>query len=740
MILSEKQLKSIQDSDARLNFWHGSVRSGKSYASLWRFFHFLRFGPPGPCVIVGRTTHTIVRNIIDPMKEVLGNSVKYLVGRQYIDFFGRTIHVIPASDARAESRLRGSTVVGAYVDEASLIPENFFKMLLSRLSMKGAKLFATTNPDSPLHWIKRDFLDRKDQLDLKDWHFKLEDNPSLEKEYIKQIKKEYVGLWYDRYILGEWVQAEGAVYDFFDKTIHCIDYPQHQAKSYILGIDYGTSNAFAAVLIGINPNYYPNVWVEDEYYWDARKEMRQKTNVEYADDLEYFLRGKHIESIYVDPSAASFKLELRRKGFDNVYDSENEVVEGIRKVSEYLSAGTMKICLKAKNLIGEIQGYVWDAKAQERGEDKPVKSNDHACFVAGTKIGKDQVIEDIGIGDLVLTRKGARRVNGTSKVKKQCYEFDIMGRKVKCTEDHKILTVNSGWKEVGRLLQCDMLITFKEDWIWKGSLGKPSLSSGEERSTEDTLNLLTLLKETIINAEENICIEKCGEPLAGRSLKDIIYITSTKTPLIILCPTSNVYLQKNTVKGIKEIVKKSFQTRQGKRLLCGTSLKLEGNGIPSKQQNPTLVNGNPKNTSVNHAQTSFSQPKDTKHGFVRINVSLKCGEVLELMMSIEFALTVNNLSESISIPKLVTAPKVVPRKDIGVRNVYNISVEEDPEYFAEGFLVHNCDALRYAIYTHFFGKDDFNPLTPHKLDEMYLESRGMAPNLPKFFQDPNKQF
>lgn len=378
MELSEKQVASIREADARINIWHGAVRSGKSYASLWRFFHFLRFGPPGPCVIVGRTTHTIIRNIIDPMREVLGNSVKYLVGRQTIDFFGRTIHVIPASDARAESRLRGSTVVGAYVDEASLIPENFFKMLLSRLSMKGAKLFATTNPDSPLHWLKRDFLDRSHKLDLKEWHFKLSDNPSLESDYITHIKNEYVGLWYNRYILGEWVQAEGAVYDFFDRDVHCIDFAPNLAKTYILGVDYGTSNAFSAILVGINSSSYPHIWVESEYYWDAKKEMRQKTNVEYADDIEKFLEGKYVEAIYIDPSAASFKLELRRKGFENVYDAENQVVEGIRKVAEYLSAGTLKICQKCINLIQEIEGYCWDPKAQARGEDKPIKINDHA--------------------------------------------------------------------------------------------------------------------------------------------------------------------------------------------------------------------------------------------------------------------------------------------------------------------------------------------------------------------------
>lgn len=377
MQLSEKQYQSIQEANSRLNIWQGAVRSGKSFAALWSFLHFVRNGPPGALAIVGRTQDTINRNIIQPMHEILGSHVRYYAGRREIDLFGRKIYVVGANDYRAEAKIRGSTFAGALVDELTLIPETFVKMLLSRLSVEGAKLFGTTNPDSPYHWLKREFLDRK-ELDLSCWQFTLEDNPSLSKSYVDNIKLEYRGLWYQRFIEGRWVQAEGAIYDFFDESINCMDFPHSPAKYYIAGVDYGTTNPCAFVLIGVNMDNYPNYWVEAEYYFDSKVAQRQKTDAEYADDLINFLQYRSPRAIYIDPSAASFKIELLRRGFDNLYDAENEVNDGIRLVAKYLSTGSLKICRSCPKLIQEFQSYVWDSKSLRTGIDKPLKENDHA--------------------------------------------------------------------------------------------------------------------------------------------------------------------------------------------------------------------------------------------------------------------------------------------------------------------------------------------------------------------------
>jgi PBSX family phage terminase large subunit len=205
----------------------------------------------------------------------------------------------------------------------------------------------------------------------------MEDNPSLDESYKNNLKREYKGLWYKRYIEGQWCLAEGTIYDFFDPVYHVITFPPTTVKYYILGVDYGTTNPTAMALIGYNPEVHPNIWLEKEYYWDSRKTNRQKTDTEFAEDLKKFIAGKPIKAIYLDPSAASFKAELRKQGVDGIYDAENEVVDGIRFQSLLLSNGTYKICRACKNAIEEYGQYRWDDKSLKLGVDKPLKENDH---------------------------------------------------------------------------------------------------------------------------------------------------------------------------------------------------------------------------------------------------------------------------------------------------------------------------------------------------------------------------
>jgi len=376
--LSDKQIDAFQKSDARINIFEGPVRAGKSYIALLRWLEFCRNGPKGPLIICGRTDKTIKRNIIGPLQDLVGVKVQYSIGKGEVRLYDRIMYVVGANDDRAEAKIRGSEFAGALLDEVSLLPENFFKMLLSRLSIPGAQLFASTNPDSPYHWIKRDFIDRESELDLKVFSFHIRDNPSLGDKYIDDLSAEYQGLWHKRYILGEWVLADGAVYDFFDDKIHVIPMPLSQATYYIVGVDYGTTNPCVFTLIGYNPGHYPNMWLEKEYYYDSRKELMQKSDYDYAMDLEEFIRGYNVKKIYIDPSAASFKQELKRNGIYNVADAKNDVVPGIRFQAQLLSNGTYKICSNCIETIKEYRNYLWDSKASERGEDKPIKQFDHA--------------------------------------------------------------------------------------------------------------------------------------------------------------------------------------------------------------------------------------------------------------------------------------------------------------------------------------------------------------------------
>jgi PBSX family phage terminase large subunit len=375
--LSNKQIDSFQQSDARINIFEGPVRAGKSFIGLLRWIDFCRTGPKGPLVTCGRTDKTIKRNIITPLQELVGDAVKYSIGKGEVQMFDRIMYVIGANDDRAEAKIRGSEFAGALIDELTLLPENFCKMLLSRLSIPKAKLFASTNPDSPFHWVKTDLIDRQEELNCKVFSFDIDDNPALGEEYKNELKREYQGLWYKRYIEGLWVMAEGAVYDFFDEEHHVIDYPKSQAQSYIVGVDYGTTNPCVFVLIGYDPSSYPNMWLEKEYYYDSKKTMRQKSDYEYAKDLIDFLDGIHVDAIYIDPSAASFKQELRRNGVQNIRDAVNDVVPGIRYQGQLLTNGTYKICSNCTETIKEYTNYVWDGKASARGEDRPVKQHDH---------------------------------------------------------------------------------------------------------------------------------------------------------------------------------------------------------------------------------------------------------------------------------------------------------------------------------------------------------------------------
>jgi PBSX family phage terminase large subunit len=315
------------------------------------------------------------------MNELVGNDMAYYPGKGEIKIWDRTIYTVGANDDRAEGSIRGMTCAGSYGDELSLWPQTYMNMLLSRMSVKNAMFFGTTNPDNPNHWIKRDLIDRKNELDkaggLSLFHFNIDDNPYLDEIYIESLKREFTGLWYERFIKGRWCAAEGAIFDFFDDKEHVITKPPGKAKQYYVGIDYGASNPTTFILFGYNPELKPKIWAEDEYYFDSSNSGFHKTDEEYTKDFTRFTRTKTISGVYLDPSAKSLKTSMNRNGIYSFRDVDNEVLAGIQTVCSMLKSGEFAICSKCQNLIDEMYGYSWDSKAQSRGEDKPVKENDH---------------------------------------------------------------------------------------------------------------------------------------------------------------------------------------------------------------------------------------------------------------------------------------------------------------------------------------------------------------------------
>ena len=375
-----KQLDSILDSTARINIWQGSVSSGKTISSLIRWIEFCNNGAKGNLLMVGKTERTLKRNVIDVLSDILDGSGSFITrtGSGEIQIGSRTIYIVGANDERAEAKIRGLTLAGAYGDEVTLWSESFFNMLLSRLRVPNAQLFLTTNPDSPNHWLKKKFLDRETELDIKNFAFELNDNHTLDQKYVAALKAEYAppsSLWYRRFINGEWVMAEGAVFDCIDREENIVQ-ELPKMKEYYVGIDYGTTNPLAALLIGEGVD--DQLYVIKEYYYDSKAGQKQLSDAEYSRELLKFLDGYDVRKIFVDPSAASFITQLWRDNHLGVTKANNNVQDGIRIVYNLIGSRKLKIHSSCNKLIEELESYVWDVKQQERGEDKPLKRNDHA--------------------------------------------------------------------------------------------------------------------------------------------------------------------------------------------------------------------------------------------------------------------------------------------------------------------------------------------------------------------------
>lgn len=374
MTLSLKQALSITQATHRYNIWCGAVSSGKTYASIRVLLDRIKHGPAGDCMILGVNRLSIQRNVVKQLYDFLGwepPSSKTSETKLY----GRTIYFVGCNDEGAVRTIQGSSLALAYGDEVVTWPRPCFKMLESRLRVPGAQFFGTCNPEGPAHWFKKEFIDGAHDLDLIHWTFLLDDNPYLTQEYKDNIKRTYTGMWYKRYILGEWAVSHGLIYDSFDED-NLYEHPKANPNYYICGVDYGTSNATAAVLLAVTPKMWPQIRVESEYYYDSVQKGRQKTDDELAADLQRFVQYKPVTAIYVDPSAASLKLELRHRNLP-VIDADNDVIEGIKTVSKLIAGKNLVIQKGCRTLIDCLQSYSWCPKAADRGEDKPLKEREH---------------------------------------------------------------------------------------------------------------------------------------------------------------------------------------------------------------------------------------------------------------------------------------------------------------------------------------------------------------------------
>lgn len=355
----------------------GAIRSGKTVFMMLAFiddamrrYNGQRFG------ICGKTVDSTVKNIIAPYLSLTYAKNKYRLQWKRTDKVlivsnGERENVFEVFGGKDESSfmlIQGRTLAGVLLDEVALQPRSFVEQALARCSVTGSKLWFNCNPDSPQHWFYTEWIQQAKSRNALHLHFSLEDNPALDESIIQRYKSLYTGVFYQRYILGKWVLAEGLVYQFVEENITD---EQPSGAEYYISVDYGTLNPFSAGLWSVNGAKAVRI---QEYYYDGRKRQKQLTDEEYCDEIEKLAKDRDIVKVIVDPSAASFITALKRRGF-RVQAADNSVLDGIRRVAVYLREGNIKIHRSCVDAIREFGLYRWDDK---QTEDKVIKESDHA--------------------------------------------------------------------------------------------------------------------------------------------------------------------------------------------------------------------------------------------------------------------------------------------------------------------------------------------------------------------------
>lgn len=381
---SEKQLTSMlwwnmtdyKDLDGII--CDGSVRSGKTLSMtdgfiLWSMTEFNN----QIFALCGKTIESLRRNVITPMHNWLGGLMHIQERRSInavdIEYNGHKnrYYLFGGRDESSASLIQGITLAGILLDEVALMPRSFVEQAIARCSVKGSKLWFNCNPDGPEHWFYKEWVLKCKEKRILHLHFTMADNLSLSEEIRNRYEKLYTGVFYDRFIRGEWVVAEGLVYPKFN-FLPCVVDTAPEYGEYFISVDYGTINPFSAGLWCLHNGKATRI---KEYYYNSREKGTQKTDEEYYDEIVKLANGKTIDCIVVDPSAASFIECIRRHGDFYVRKAKNEVLDGIRTVSNMLTSGVITIHKDCKDAIREFQLYRWDEK---KTADAVIKENDHA--------------------------------------------------------------------------------------------------------------------------------------------------------------------------------------------------------------------------------------------------------------------------------------------------------------------------------------------------------------------------
>lgn len=357
----------------------GAVRSGKTLCTslsfiTWAMVNFDR----SSFAVCGKTVGSVRRNIITPVLPLLKSAgfacrEKISANTVEISAFGHSNHfrLFGGRDESSASLIQGITLAGVLLDEVALMPRSFAEQAIARCSVKGAKLWFNCNPGHPSHWFHTEWIEKAHEKNCLYLHFEMRDNPSLPPEVLERYDRLYTGVFRERFILGRWVAAQGAVYPSFSREKH-VKEPPGELEDYCISCDYGTVNPASFGLWGRRgESWYRTA----EYYYDSREENKRKTDSEHYLALEALAGNLPVKTVTVDPSAASFIELIRRKGRFTVIPAKNDVIDGIRRVQDYLSEGRLFISPRCEDTIREFGLYRWDPKAPG---DRVIKENDHA--------------------------------------------------------------------------------------------------------------------------------------------------------------------------------------------------------------------------------------------------------------------------------------------------------------------------------------------------------------------------
>lgn len=385
--------KNFSDRQLELMFWwcrpntknfdavicDGAVRSGKTMAMtigfvLWSAENFSN----ADFALCGRTLDSLKRNIIEPMKLWLEGIVTIRQGRNFIEIPAKNgvnrYYFFSGRDSSSYKTIQGATLSGVMLDEVTLMPQSFVNQAIARCSVTGSRIWFNCNPDSPAHWFYKSWISQADGKNALRLKFSMNDNPALDEDIKNRYKRLYSGIFYERYILGNWSAADGLIYDMFDKNINIIHKTPETIGDYYVSSDYGIQNA-TVFLLWRKDKTHENRWIcLNEWYYSGRDSHRQKTVSELVNELRKWLGNVQPTTVYIDPSATALITECRRSGFA-VKPAKNNVVEGIAKVSSMLAAGELTFSDKCAHTIEEFAGYSWDTSRPE--SDTPLKINDH---------------------------------------------------------------------------------------------------------------------------------------------------------------------------------------------------------------------------------------------------------------------------------------------------------------------------------------------------------------------------